>query len=76
VNGFDPEDKSLTIGHPKVAQVDLAATFGTTDYRSIWRRLTDHMDVYRIKTASAQAEYKYTWSDSDYMQQQIQALKE
>jgi hypothetical protein len=75
-NGFDPEDKTLTIGHPQVAQVDLAATFGTTDYRRIWRQLTDHMDVYRIKTASAQAEYKYTWSDSDYMQQQIQALKE
>jgi hypothetical protein len=75
-NGFDPEDKTLTIGHPRVAQVDLLASFGTADYRYIWRRLTDHMDVYSIKTASASAEYKYTWSDSDYMHQQIQALKE
>jgi hypothetical protein len=74
-NGFDPEDKSLTIGHPQVAQVDLAASFGTADYRRIWAQLTDHMDVYRIKTSSAQAEYKYTWSDADYMQQQILALK-
>jgi hypothetical protein len=30
-NGFDPEDKSLTIGHPQVAQVDLIRSFGTTD---------------------------------------------
>ena len=74
-NGIDPEDKSLTIGHPQVAQVDLAASFGTADYRRIWAQLTDHMDVYRIKTSSAQAEYKYTWSDADYMQQQILALK-
>jgi hypothetical protein len=74
-NGIDPDDRSLTIGHPQVAQVDLAASFGTADYRRIWAQLTDHMDVYRIKTSSAQAEYKYTWSDADYMQQQILALK-
>ena len=74
-NGIDPEDKSLTIGHPRVAQVDLQASFGTEDYRYIWARLTDHLDVYSIKTSQAQAEYKYTWSDVDYMHQQILALK-
>ena len=74
-NGFDPEDPALTIGHPQVAQVDLHASFGTTDYRYIWAQLTDHLDVYRIKTSAAHAEYKYTWSDPDYMQQQIQALQ-
>ena len=74
-NGIDPEDKTLTIGHPQVAQVDLTASFGTTDYRSIWALLEQHMDVYSIKTSSAHAVYKYTWSDPDYMQQQIQALK-
>jgi hypothetical protein len=74
-NGIDPEDKTLTIGHPQVAQVDLHASFGTTDYRSIWAQLTEHMDVYSIKTSTATAEYKYTWSDPDYMAQQIAALK-
>jgi hypothetical protein len=76
VNGWDPEDKTLTIGHPQVAQVDLMASFGTDDYRSIWARLTDHMDVYSIKTSQAHAVYKYTWTDADYIDQQIQALKE
>jgi hypothetical protein len=75
VNGFDPEDPTLTIGHPQVAQVDLQASFGTTDYRYIWARLTDHLDVSSIKTSTAAAEYKYTWSDSNYMDLQIQALK-
>ena len=74
-NGFDPEDKSLTIGHPQVAQVDLAASFGTTDYRYIWAQLHEHLNVYSIKTSSAQATYKYTWSDADYMDQQILALQ-
>ena len=74
-NGIDPDDKTLTIGHPQVAQVDLLASFGTEDYRSIWAQLTEHMDVYSIKTSSASAEYKYTWSDSNYMDLQILALK-
>ena len=75
LNGFDPEDPTLTIGHPQVAQVDLTASFGTEDYRYIWARLTDHLDVSSIKTSSAAAEYKYTWTDADYIEQQIAALK-
>ena len=74
-NGFDPEDKSLTIGHPKVAQVDLVRSFGTTDYREIWAQLSQHQDVYRISTSTAQATYEYRWSDPDYDLQQIRKLK-
>ena len=74
-NGFDPEDKSLTIGHPRVAQVDLQRSFGTTDYREIWAQLADHLDVYKIRTSSAEATYKYNWSDADYAEQQIKELK-
>ena len=74
-NNFDPEDKSLTIGHPKVAQVDLVRSFGTTDYREIWAQLSQHQDVYRISTSMAQTTYEYRWSDPDYDLQQIRKLK-
>ena len=74
-NNFDPEDKSLTIGHPKVAQVDLVRSFGTTDYREIWAQLSQHQDVYRISTSMAQSTYQYRWSDPDYDLQQIRKLK-
>lgn len=74
-NGFDPDDKSLTIGHPKVAQVNLARSFGTIDYNRIWQQLADHLDVYKIRTSSAQATYNYRWSDADYADQQIRRLK-
>ena len=73
-NGFDPEDKSLTIGHPKVAQVDLIRSFGTTDYNLIWAKLAQHLDVYKIRTSTANATYKYHWNDADYNQQQIKEL--
>lgn len=74
-NGFDPEDPSLTIGHPKVAQVNLTKSFGTLDYNQIWQQLGTHLDVYKIRTSDAEAIYEYRWSDSDYADQQIRRLK-
>jgi hypothetical protein len=73
-NGFDPDDKSLTIGHPKVAQVDLVRSFGTTDYNDIWKQLANHLDVYKIRIGDVEATYKYHWSDSDYQQQQMRSM--
>lgn len=74
-NGFNPDDPSLTIGHPKVGQVDLERSFGTTDYQTIWAQLAQHLDVYSVRTGAATAIYNYSWSDPDYDQQQIKALK-
>jgi hypothetical protein len=73
-NGFDPDDKSLTIGHPQVGQVDLIRSFGTTEHTEIWRQLSGQLDVYKIRTSSAEATYEYRWSDPDYMEQQIKVL--
>jgi len=74
-NGFDPEDKSLTIGHPKVAQVNLSKTFGTLDYNQIWQQLATRLNVYKIRTSDAEATYEYRWSDRDYAEQQIRRLR-
>jgi hypothetical protein len=73
-NGFDPEDKTLTIGHPQVGQVDLARSFGTEDYRYIWAELNTRLNVRAIRTSQAQAEYPYDWADPDYAEQQIRKL--
>ena len=73
-NGFDPEDKSLTIGHPQVGQVDLIRSFGSTDYENIWMQLGTHLNVHTIRTSDTTATYEYNWSDSDYMTQQINKL--
>ena len=74
INGFDPEDKSLTIGHPKVAQVNLIRSFGTTDYNEIWTKLADYLDVYKIRIGTAEATYDYHWSDVDYDLRQIRSM--
>jgi hypothetical protein len=74
-NGFNPDEPSLTIGHPQVGQVDLQRSFGTEDYEKIWAQLAQHLDVYSVRTSSAAAIYNYSWSDPDYDLQQIRALK-
>ena len=75
-NGFDPDDASLTIGHPCIGQVDLERSFGTQDWDNIYRQLSQYQDVYKIRTSEAQATYEYHWSDPDYIEQQIRALNE
>ena len=73
-NEFDPDDKTLTIGHPKIAQVDLIRSFGATDYAAIWKKISAHLDVYKIRTGTGEATYEYHWSDADYDVQQIKEL--
>ena len=73
-NNFDPDDKSLTIGHPQVGQVDLEHSFGTNDYTKIWELLDKHLDVASIRTSEQTAEFNYNWDDLDYMEQQIRKL--
>lgn len=75
VNGFDPNDKTLTIGHPKVGQVNLIRSFGTENYQSIWDKLNTRLNVLEVRTSTSQSRYEYAWSDADYMQQQLRNLK-
>lgn len=74
-NGFDPEDKSLTIGHPKVAQVDLVRSFGSDNYDNVWQQLADYLDVWKIRCGNCEATYNYRWSDKDFVARQIAAIQ-
>jgi len=74
-NKFDPDDKTLTIGHPKVAQVNILSSFGTNDYKKIWAQLANFQDVYKVRTSVAEATYTYRWTDSNYQEQQTRILK-
>lgn len=67
INGFDPDDPSLTIGHPQIGQVDLKRSFGTSDYKEIWPMLSKNLDVVAVETSLFRAEYLYHWSDENYV---------
>jgi hypothetical protein len=74
-NGFDPENKTLTIGHPQIGQVDLARSFGSEDYRAIWQQLNNHLDVHAVRSSTAQAVYGYRWNDADFVTRQVEIIK-
>lgn len=74
-NGFDPNDKTLTIGHPQVGQVDLVKSFGSDDYKNIWAQLGSHLDVHGIRITNTSSIYEYNWSDSDFKDRQIKHIR-
>lgn len=74
INKFDPNDKSLTIGHPQIGQVNLKKSFDSEDFNVIWTKLENRLNVYQIKTNTAQATYNYNWYDANYNEVQIQHL--
>jgi len=74
-NGFDPEDKSLTIGHPKVGEINLTKSFDTENPKDVWNVMKNYLDVYKIKTSNASTIFDYHWSDNDYAEQQIDILR-
>jgi hypothetical protein len=54
--------------------VDLNLSFGTDDYQKIWAKLNTHLNVYAVRTSTVRTVYEYSWTDADYMQQQIKSL--
>jgi hypothetical protein len=74
-NGFDLNNTEYNYGYHAVGQVDLQASFGTTDFRQVWPMLSRYLDIYRIDAGGCFATYDYSWTDADYYQQQIAQLK-
>jgi len=70
-NNLDPEDPSLTLGHPVVAKVDLEKSFGSNNYKDVQDKLIKNLDVYKIKTSDAECVFDYRWDDENYSNTQI-----
>ena len=44
-------------------------------FNGIWSALNTHLDVYSVKTSSAQSTFDYHWSDSDFIDNQIKIIQ-
>lgn len=64
-SGFDPDDANLSLGYLPIGQVELEASFGTTDMYNIWEILEQYLDVYMINSNGIKRVYDYTWRDQD-----------
>jgi hypothetical protein len=74
-NGFDCNDPKLSLGHIKIGQVNIAKSFGSADFFEIIKLLSNHLDVYQIKTDEVIGTFDYVWSDDNYKQMQIDFLR-
>ena len=74
-NGFDWNDPKLSLGHIKIAQVNIEKSFGSADFFEIIKRLSNHLDIYQIRTDSVTGTFDYVWSDDNYKQLQIDFLR-
>jgi hypothetical protein len=73
-NNFDVDDASLSLGYLELAKVNLKKSFGTEDVESIWKMISERLDIYSIECLGSIAYYDYTCMDSTYEQQQIDFL--
>jgi len=74
-NAFDWNDPKLSLGHIKIGQVNIAKSFGSADFFEIIIKLSNHLDIYQIKTDSVTGTFDYVWSDDNYKQMQIDFLR-
>lgn len=74
-NNLDPTNPKLSLGYLPVGQVELLSSFGTTDHETIWKLLGQHLDIYTIEVDGVAQKYDYCWSDTDYVQQQIDQMR-
>jgi len=74
-NGFDINNTEYNYGYHPVGQVNLQASFGTTNFREVWPILSKYLDISKITAGDVSARYGYTWTDEDYYTQQIERLK-
>ena len=74
-NGFRHDDPQYNFGYHRVGQVDIKGSFGTDVPEEVWEIVGNHLNIVRIETNQATADYRYSWADADYYQQQIDMLK-
>lgn len=74
-HGLDYDDVNLSLGYLKLGQVDLEASFGTSDVEQIWQLLGRHLDIYQITIGPHSARWDYNWADANYHAQQIRELE-
>lgn len=73
-NNYDPHDPKLSLGYLKLGDVDLISSFGTKQKETVWKILSDHLDIYKIEVDNVSVEYDYNWTDIDHEIKQMKQL--
>ena len=74
-NGFRHDDTQYNYGFHEVGQVNMNRSFSTDVPEEVWSIVSEHLDIVRIETGRASADFEYCWTDSDYYEQQINFMR-
>jgi len=74
-NNLNPSDPKLSLGYLPLGEIELIASFGTTNIFDIWEMLSTHLDICSIEVDGVSNKFNYCWTDSEYKQQQIDMMR-
>lgn len=74
-NGKDHRDPQLSCGYLPIGQVDLINSFGTDNGQSIWKMLSNYLDIYQIEVDGVANTFDYSWADPEYKKMQIDIMR-
>jgi hypothetical protein len=75
INNLDSADTSLSLGHLPIGEINVHASFGTTDETIIRNILSNYLDIYKIEVDGISNIFDYCWTDYNYRQMQIDIMK-
>jgi hypothetical protein len=76
LNNFDWDDPKLALGYIKLGQVDLAKSFGSSDFKKVYEQLSKNLDIKSIKIDGGQSgTFDYSLGDEKWITIQKQFLK-
>ena len=77
-NNYDWNDPKLSLGYIKLGQVDLKRSFGTENFKEIYNKLSNNLNITKIEVFDGQttnSDYSYSLDSPDWQQIQIDGLK-
>ncbi len=76
-NGFDWNDKKLSLGYIKLGQVDMEKSFGDSSFLQVYDLMKNNLNINKIYTSieNVSCEYPYTLDNDGWKQIQLEGLK-
>ena len=73
-NNIDRNDPMNSLGYLPLGQVDMMASFGTTNEEEVWDILSNHLNIIRIEVDGVSCDFPSNWTDPDHQLLQMKQL--
>ena len=77
-NGYDYNDKKLSLGYIKLGQIDITKEFGTESFRKVYDAMQSNLNISSIainKEKNVSCNYPYDLDSDDWQKIQLEGLR-